>query len=68
NSQFSILNSQIPFRLLQSDDYPAIVDWCFNVTSPGKICLLSPAAASYDSFKNFEQRGDTFKQLVRQHS
>jgi UDP-N-acetylmuramoylalanine--D-glutamate ligase len=66
NFQFSIFNSQ--FSILKSDDYPAIVDWCFNVTSPGKICLLSPAAASYDSFKNFEQRGDTFKQLVRQHS
>ena len=74
NSQFKILNSQFKtilnsqFSILKSDDYPAIVDWCFNVTSPGKICLLSPAAASYDSFKNFEQRGDTFKQLVRQHS
>ena len=54
-------------HILQSDDYPTIVDWCFKTTSPGKTCLLSPAAASYDSFKNFEQRGDTFKQLVRSH-
>ncbi len=28
------------------------------------ICLLSPAASSYDSFKNFEERGDRFKELV----
>ena len=54
-------------QVLQTDDYRAIVDWCFNVTSQGKICLLSPAAASYDSFKNFEERGETFKQLVRTH-
>ncbi len=28
------------------------------------ICLLSPAAASYDEFKNFEARGDFFRKLV----
>ena len=30
------------------------------------IIILSPACASYDSFKNFEQRGDTFKKIVRE--
>jgi len=29
------------------------------------ICLLSPAAASYDMFKNFEERGMVYKKLVR---
>ena len=53
--------------ILIEDDYTKIVDWCFQVTTPGKICLLSPAAASYDSFKNFEERGDTFCKLVRNH-
>lgn len=34
--------------------------------SAGKtaVCLLSPAAASYDRYKNFEHRGDLFRQLV----
>jgi len=31
---------------------------------PGDVELLSPAAASYDQFEDFEQRGDTFRALV----
>lgn len=50
-----------------SNDYKAIVDWCYRHTAQGAICLLSPAAASYDQFKNFEERGDTYKQLVCNH-
>ena len=33
-------------------------------TEKGKSCLLSPAAASYGFFKNFEEKGDKFKELV----
>ncbi|PID94544.1 MAG: UDP-N-acetylmuramoyl-L-alanine--D-glutamate ligase [Bacteroidetes bacterium] len=31
----------------------------------GGICLLSPAASSYDTYENFEQRGNHFKKIVR---
>ena len=33
----------------------------------GKIILLSPAAASFDQFKNFEERGVEFKKLCRKY-
>ena len=33
-------------------------------TEKEKSCLLSPAAASYGFFKNFEEKGDKFKELV----
>lgn len=36
-----------------------------ELTCPGKACILSPAAASYGYFKNFEERGDVFSELVR---
>ena len=36
-----------------------------EITAEGKICLLSPAASSYDMFKNFEVRGDEFQRLVK---
>ena len=31
----------------------------------GDIVVLSPACASFDLFKNFEVRGDTFRDIVR---
>ncbi len=47
-----------------SDDYKQIVKWCKENTQKWKICLLSPAAPSYDMFKNFEERGTVFSKLV----
>ena len=35
-----------------------------GVTAKGKACVMSPAAASYGIFKNFEERGEVFKKLV----
>lgn len=35
-----------------------------KVTARGKACVMSPAAASYGIFKNFEERGEVFKKLV----
>ena len=37
-----------------------------EVTEKGRSCVLSPASASYGIFKNFEERGDRFQQLVKE--
>jgi len=52
-------------RLVVAESFPQAVEEARAHTPKGSICLLSPAAASYDEFHNFEHRGDTFKKLVR---
>ena len=42
------------------------VDISKKVTGKDMSCLLSPAAASYGFFKNFEEKGDLFQKLVKQ--
>ena len=37
-----------------------------EITPEGMSCVMSPAAASYGIFKNFEERGDAFKALVNE--
>ena len=41
------------------------VDICHEVAESGDAVLLSPACASWDMFKSYEERGDLFKEIVR---
>ncbi len=38
---------------------------CYEMAEPGMTVLLSPCCASFDLFKNMEDRGEQFKNLVR---
>ncbi|MDP2423125.1 MAG: UDP-N-acetylmuramoyl-L-alanine--D-glutamate ligase [Bacteroidales bacterium] len=48
------------------DKFDDAVRAAIEKTAPGKICLLSPAASSYDQFKNFEHRGNRFREIVKE--
>ncbi|MDR0249419.1 MAG: UDP-N-acetylmuramoyl-L-alanine--D-glutamate ligase [Oscillospiraceae bacterium] len=45
-------------------DLAAAVTCAATLAKPGTACVLSPAAASYDAFTDFAERGETFKRLV----
>lgn len=45
-------------------NYEEIVNKASNIAKAGDIVILSPASTSFDMFKNFEERGKTFKELV----
>lgn len=54
-------NFPLPQGLHFATDMEEAVRLAYQHTPAGCICLLSPAAASYDQFKNFEERGEQFK-------
>jgi len=49
---------------IHSGDLVTAVDRAAAAAQPGEVVLLSPACASYDQFRDFEQRGEEFKRLV----
>lgn len=51
-------------RLILVEHLEDAVKTAKKVTEEGMACVMSPAAASYGIFKNFEERGEVFKKLV----
>lgn len=51
-------------NIVYAENLEKAVELAVQITKPGTICLMSPAAASYGVFKNFEERGEKFKEYV----
>ena len=55
-------------RLFKLNNLSSAVNKAHLIAQPGDIVLLSPGCASFDEFKNFEDRGDFFKATVKKLS
>ncbi len=52
-------------QIYRCDDMEDAVATAYLNAQPGDIVLLSPASTSFDMYRNFEERGNHFKELVR---
>ena len=50
--------------LVEAPDFRAAVETAYRLAQPGDTVTLSPACSSFDLFKNFAERGDTFRAIV----
>ena len=51
-------------NILEYTDMESAFEIIKRLAKCGDVCLLSPAAASYDRYKNFEERGRIFKEFA----
>lgn len=56
--------AQSGLKIMRADDMKQAVDMAHAEAKAGDIVSLSPACASFDSYPNFEVRGNHYKQLV----
>lgn len=57
-------NKRLP--IFRCNTLEEVVNKAKEVATEGEVVLFSPASASFDMFKNFEERGNKFKEIVNQ--
>ena len=55
-------------ELYRAPSLPEAVRLAGEKACPGEVVLLSPACASFDAFRNFEERGEVFRRAVEELS
>ena len=58
--------SEDKLAVIREPDFTRAVHTAAEIATCGDKVILSPACASFDAFKNFEERGDRFCQIIRE--
>ena len=58
--------NDLSIKCYKNDTLKEAMNVVKDICTPGDVVLLSPACASWDQYDRFEDRGDEFKNLVRE--
>jgi UDP-N-acetylmuramoylalanine--D-glutamate ligase len=58
---------EIPFKYYRIEDFEEAVKKAASVTPKSGSVVLSPACASFDHFRNFDERGKHFKKIIMEY-
>lgn len=53
-------------KVFRAGNMKEAVSISLEVTKKGKVCLLAPAASSFNMFKSYKERGDLFKKYINE--
>ena len=63
-TQEALERTDIELPILECTSLEEAVNKAHEIAEEGDIVFFSPASASFDMFKNFEERGNKYKELV----
>lgn len=66
NGKLKLAFQQHVSEIKETQKMKEAVQWCAEMAESGDVVLLSPACASFDLFKNYEDRGEAFAAAVHQ--